>query len=80
MSIQFQSRERCSKYKSYYRREDENKTGRSGVVVGRWRSKPQVLGSTPASPFSFSDVDIGDAFQIIIHMPVASCLLSLTYD
>ena len=47
---------------------------------GRWRSKPQVLGSTPASPFSFSDVDIGDAFQIIIHMPVASCLLSLTYD
>ena len=37
-----------------------NTTGRSGVVVGRWRSKPQVLGSTPASVFSFSDV--GDAF------------------
>ena len=42
---------------------------------GRWRSKPQELGSTPATPFSFSDVHIGDAFQIIIHMPVASCLL-----
>ena len=27
------------------------------------------MGSRPASPFSFSDV--GNAFQIIIHMPVA---------
>ena len=57
-----------------------NTTGRSGVVVGRWLSNPQVVGSRPASPFSFSDIDVGDAFQIIIHMPVASCLLSLTYD
>ena len=57
-----------------------NTTGRGGVVVGRWRSNPQVVGSHPASPFSFSDIDVGDAFQIIIHMPVASCLLSLTYD
>ena len=80
MSIQFQSRDRRSNYKSYYRREEKNTAGRSGVLVGRWRSKPQVVGSRPASPFSFSDVDIGDAFQIIIHMPVASCLLSLTYD
>ena len=44
-----------------------NTTGRSGVVVGRWRSKPQVVGSTPATPFSFSDVDVGDAFQFINH-------------
>ena len=57
-----------------------NTIGRSGVVVGRWRSNPQVVGLRPASPFSFSDIDVGDAFQIIIHMPVSSCLLSLTYD
>ena len=30
--------------------------------------------------FSFSDIDIGEAFQFIIHMPVASCHLSSTYD
>ena len=45
-----------------------NTTGRSGVVVGRWRSNPQVVGSRPASTFSFSDVDVGDAFQFINHI------------
>ena len=48
--------------------------------IRRLKLKAENRGSTPASPFSFSDVDIGDAFQIIIQMPVASCLLSLTYD
>ena len=40
MSIQFQSRDRRQNYKSYYRREKEKQKGRSGVVVGHWRSKP----------------------------------------
>ena len=58
MSIQFQSRDRRSNYKSYYRKEEKNTTGRSGLLVGRWRLNPQVVGSRPASPFSFSHGDV----------------------
>ena len=29
-------RRRLSIYKSYYRREEENTTGRGGLLVGRW--------------------------------------------
>ena len=39
-------------------------TGRGAVLVRRWRSNQYVLGSRPASPFSFSDE--GDAFISII--------------
>ena len=79
MSIQFQSRDRRSNYKSYYRKEEKNTTGRIGVLVGRWRSNPQVVGSHPARPFSFSHVDVGDAFHFINHisavcLPPALCL------
>ena len=45
-----------------------NTTGRSGVVVGRCRSKPQVVGSRPASALSFSHVHVGDAFQFNNHI------------
>ena len=45
-----------------------NTSGRSGVVVGRWRSNPQVVGSRLASALSFSHVDIGDVFQFINHI------------
>ena len=45
-----------------------NTTGRSGVLVGRWRSNPQVVGSLLASALSFSHVDVGDAFQFINHI------------
>ena len=50
-----------------------NISGRSGVVVGRWRSKPQVAGSRLDSALSFSHVDVGDAFQFINHIS-AVCL------
>ena len=46
----------------------QNTTGRSGVVVGRGRSKPQVVGSRLVHVLSFSHVDVGDAFQFINHM------------
>ena len=58
-------------------------TGRSGVGVGRWRSKPYVVGSRPASPFSFSHVDVGDAFQFINHIsanPYRPAVLSFCAD
>ena len=45
-----------------------NTTGRSGVLVGRWRSNPQVVGSRLASALSFSHVDVGDAFQFINYV------------
>ena len=66
-------------YQSYYRREEKNTTGRSGVLVGRWRSNPQVVGSRLDSALSFSHVDVGDAFQFINHisavcLPPALCL------
>ena len=65
MSIQFQSRDRRSNYKSYYRREEENTIGRGGVLVGRWRSNPQVVGLRLDSALSFSHVEVGDTFQFI---------------
>ena len=37
-------------------------------MVGRWRSKPQVVGSRLDSALSFSDVDVGDAFPFINHI------------
>ena len=55
-------------YQSYYRREEKNTTGRSGVLVGRWRSNPQVVGSRLDSALSFSHVDVGEAFQFINHI------------
>ena len=33
-----------------------NTSGRSGVLVGRWRSNPQVVGSRLDSALSFSHV------------------------
>ena len=47
-----------------------NTSGRSGVVVGRWRSNPQVVGSRLANALSFSHVDVGDAFQFILSIHV----------
>ena len=72
MSIQFQSRDRRSIHKSYYRREDKEAAGRSGVVAGRWRSKPIGRGFAPRQSLSFSHVDVGDAFQFIGGLPPAS--------
>ena len=68
MSIQFQSRDRRSIHKSYYRREDKEAAGQSGVVAGRWRSKPIGRGFAPRQCLSFSHVDVGDAFQFINHI------------
>ena len=52
-------------YKSYVAEREQETTGRSGVLVGRWRSNPQVVCSRLDSALPFSYVDVGDAFQFI---------------
>ena len=60
-------------YKSYVAEREQETTGRSGVLVGRWRSNPQVVCSRLDSALPFSYVDVGDAFQFINHIS-AVCL------
>ena len=53
MSIQFQSRDRRSNYKSYYRRE-ETKYNRSGWCIGRALAFKTIgRGFTPRTRFVF---------------------------
>ena len=83
MSIQFQSRDRRSNYKSYYRRE-ETKYNRSGWCIGRALAFKAIgRGFAPRQRFVFFT---RPGRQFINHISAnpyrlaVSCLLSGLYD